>query len=238
MNADEFSALLRARHSVRDFRPDVIPAEVLDAILDDARYAPSWSNTRGYCLAVAGGERLQRLSAAYVAAFEAAKGIQQRKPAAIAKAILTRGFPDGDFKTWGRYPDDLRPRSVKVGVGLYQHLGIARGDRTARDAHSIRNFEAFGAPTAIWVFVHGGFLPFAAHDAGLMLQTLMLSAKAHGVDSCALGALATWRRPVADEFAIPSGYKLLTGLALGYASDDPVNDFRAEHPPIVRAEPR
>jgi len=57
----EFAALVRARHSVRDFRPDPIPDEVLNSILDDARYAPSWSNTRPYIVAVASGERLDRL---------------------------------------------------------------------------------------------------------------------------------------------------------------------------------
>jgi len=235
---DDFSALVQARYSVRDFRPDPVPEGVLDAILDDARYSPSWSNTRPYCLAVASGERRDRLRDAYVRAFDASLGLQHRKPAAIARAVLTRTWPDADFKTWGRYPSDLRERSTKVGVGLYQHLGIARGDRAARDAQARRNCEFFGAPTVALVFVHEALLPFSAHDAGLMLQTLMLSATAHGVGSCPLGVLATWRSPADAEFEVPKHYKLITGLALGYASDDHVNDFRAEHPPVTLARPR
>ncbi len=238
MLPDDFSALIQARRSIRDFRPDAVPDEVLDAILDDARHAPSWSNTRPYCVAVATGERLERLSKAYVAAFDASLPLQHRKRSAMVKAVLTGGLPDGDFKTWGRYPDDLRPRSVKVGVELYQHLGIQRGDREARDAHARRNCEFFGAPVVLWVFVHDQLLPFSAHDAGLMLQTLMLAAQARGVDSCALGVLTTWRGPVQAEFTIPPHYKLITGLALGYASDDHVNDFRAEHPPLHLLDPR
>ena len=235
---EDFSALIRARRSVRDFRPDPIPDAVLAAILDDARHAPSWSNTRPYCLAVASGERADRLRAAYLRAFDAALGLQHRDPMALAKAVLLRRWPDADFKTWRPYPDDLRPRSVKVGRDLYAHLGIARDDRAARDAQARRNCEFFGAPTAVWVFVHEGLLPFSAHDAGLMLQTLMLSAQAHGVGSCPLGVLATWRHPVEAEFEILPRYKLVTGLALGYASEDPVNDFRAEHPPVALASER
>ena len=238
MLPDDYSALIQARHSIRDFRPDAVPGEVLDAILDDARHAPSWSNTRPYCVAVATGERLDRLREGYVAAFDASLPLQHRKRSAMVKAVLTGTLPDGDFKTCGRYPDDLRPRSVKVGVGLYQHLGIERGDREARDAQSRRNCEFFGAPVVLWVFVHDQLLPFSAHDAGLMLQTLMLAAQARGVDSCALGVLTTWRGPVEAEFTIPPHYKLITGLALGYASDDPVNDFRAEHPPLQLLDPR
>ena len=239
MDPADFSALARSRFSVRDFRPEPIPDAVLAEILDDARHCPSWSNTRPYCLAVASGERTQRLREAYVAAFDASLGLQRRRPWAVVKGfMLRRGLPDADFPTWRRYPAALRERSVRVGAGLYEHLGIARGDRAAREAHARRNCEFFGAPTVLLVFVHQGLLPFAAHDAGLMLQTLLLSAQAHGVGSCALGVLATWRHPVDAEFAVPPGYKLITGLALGYPSDDLVNDFRAEHIPVPLAEPR
>ena len=71
MNPEAFSDLAAARHSVRDFRPDPVPGEVLDAILDDARQAPSWSNTRPFMVALATGERADRLRSAYVAEFDA-----------------------------------------------------------------------------------------------------------------------------------------------------------------------
>jgi len=119
-----------------------------------------------------------------------------------------------------------------VGGRLYAHMGIARRDRQARDAAARRNCEAFGAPVIGFVLIHKDFMPFAALDAGIMLQTLFLSAKAHGVDSCPLGVLATWRRPFDAEFEAPSDYRLITGFALGYASEAPVNDFRAERRPV------
>lgn len=234
MLPDEFSALVRARHSVRDFRPDPIDASTIAAILDDARYSPSWSNTRPYCVAVATGERLERLRQAYTAEFDASIGLQRLRPVAILRAALTGRLPDGDFRTWRPYPSQLRERSVKIGKGLYEHLGIARGDRASRDANNRRNLEFFGAPTVLWLFVHKKMLPFSAHDAGLMLQTLMLSAQANGVGSCALGVLATWRGPVDAEFLVPDDYVLITGLALGHPSTDHVNEFRAEHPELVQ----
>lgn len=238
MLAADFAELIQSRRSVRDFRPDPVPEAVLAAILDDARHAPSWSNTRPYCLAVASGEQADRLRESYGRAFDASLGLQHRQPSAALKSLLSGGFPDGDFKTWGRYPQELRARSVQVGVGLYRHLGIAREDRAARDAQARRNCEFFGAPSVAWVFVHAKLLPFSAQDAGLMLQTLMLSAQARGVSTCALGVLATWRGPIDAEFEIPKHYKLITGLAMGYPSDALVNDFRADHPPITLASSR
>jgi nitroreductase len=213
---------------VRDFRPDPVPTEVVQEILNDARQAPSWSNTRPFMLALATGERADRLRAAYVAEFDTTLPVQHKKRGAMIRLLLSGRAPNGDYRTWAPYPADLLPHSQAVGGRLYAHMGIARQDREARDAAARRNCEAFGAPLIGFVLIHKGFMPFAALDAGIMLQTLFLSAKAHGVDSCPLGVLATWRRPFDAEFEAPADYRLITGFALGYASDERVNDFRAE----------
>ena len=238
MTADDFASLVRSRHSVRDFRPRPVPREVLDAILEDARYCASWSNTRPYCVALASGEQLDRLRISYQQAYEGSADLRSRKPTKILKAALTGQLPSGDFKPWKPYPKDLLPRSQEVGRALHQHMGIERGDREGREVAMRANLDFFGAPTVLWLFAHKGLLPFSAQDAGIMLQTLMLSAKANGVDSCPLGVLSAWRHPVEEEFEVPRQYGLLTGLALGYASDAPVNDFRADHPPLCLLKPK
>ncbi len=232
MLSSDFRNLIKSRRTVRDFLPRPIPEDTLAAILKDASECASWSNTRPYCIAVATGDQLERLRESYVKAFNATLGVQHKDPVAILKAPFTGALPDGDFKTWKPYPDELLARSRKVGKALYTHMGVPRGDQEARDEAQRRNVEFFGAPAVLWMFVHKELLPFSALDAGIMLQTLMLSAKANGVDSCPLGVLATWRGPVDKEFEIPSDYKLVTGLALGFASGSPVNGFRAERPSI------
>ena len=228
MNPVAFSELAAARYSVRDFRPDPVATEIVEEILEDTRQAPSWSNTRPFMLALATGERADRLRAAYIAEFDVTLPVQHKKRGAMVRLALSGKAPDGDYRTWAPHPADLLPQSQAVGSQLYAHMGIARADRKARDAAVRRNCEAFGAPVIGFVLVHKGLMPFAALDAGIMLQTLFLSAKAHGVDSCPLGVLATWRRPFDAEFEAPADYRLITGFALGYASDAPVNDFRAE----------
>ena len=232
MNPDAFSDLAAARYSVRDFRPDPVPTEIVEEILEDTRQAPSWSNTRPFMLALATGERADRLRAAYIAEFDVTLPVQHKKRGAMVRLALSGKAPDGDYRTWAPHPADLLPHSQAVGSQLYAHMGIARQDRKARDAAVRRNCEAFGAPVIGFVLVHKGLMPFAALDAGIMLQTLFLSAKAHGVDSCPLGVLATWRRPFDAEFEAPANYRLITGFALGYASDAKINEFRAERRPV------
>jgi nitroreductase len=60
------------------------------------------------------------------------------------------------------------------------------------------------------------------------MENLMLSAHAHGLGSCAQGASALWAPPVKAEFDVPSEYKLLCGIAIGYRSDAHVNTFEAD----------
>ena len=97
MNPETFSDLATARHSVRDFRPDPVPSQVLDAILDDARQAPSWSNTRPFMVALATGERADRLRSAYIAEFDATLPFQHKEPGAMARLVLSGKAPDGDY---------------------------------------------------------------------------------------------------------------------------------------------
>lgn len=221
-----FSELLRQRRSVRDFRPDAIPAGVLDKVLDDARWSPSWSNTQPYRIAIASGPLRAKLAAELTARFDAGSRALAGGALGKAKAFLTReGLPDGDFKVHFDYPEELLPARRATGFGLYKLLGIDRNDHAARHAQMRRNFDFFGAPTVIFLFVHAGLREFAVLDAGIFLQSLMLSAQSHSLGTCAQGALATWAGPVRAAFDVPSHYKLICGLSIGYAADTPVNTY-------------
>lgn len=237
--SEEFSALVRSRRSVRDFLPDPVPDQMLAAVLEDSAWAPSWSNTQPYLVAVADGARRDRLSAELQHQFDAGLAARDGGPLDKVRALVTRtGIPNGDFDTTLEYPDELQPFRRATGFGLYETLHIDRGDRAARDAQLRRNFEFFGAPVAVFLFVHSGLKEFAVLDAGIWLQTFMLSAHAHGLATCAQGALATWPDPVRKAFDVPDRYKLVCGVSLGYASDHPVNSFNPGRRGLPRADPR
>lgn len=227
MSATQFSELIRSRRSVRDFLPTPISEAVLQSILADASQSPSWSNTQPYRIAVASGAVRDRLAAQLTERFEL--GMQAQRHGWLGKLqLLTRRrhvLPDGDFQTNFAYPEDLQRQRRATGHGLYELLGIGRKDHTAREAQMRRNFEFFGAPTAIFVFVHAGLREFSVLDAGIFMQSLMLSAHAHGLGTCALGALATWAGPVRQAFDVPAGYKLICGMSIGYASDHSINHY-------------
>ena len=221
------SELLRARKSCRDFTSQRIERDVLDDILRDAMQSPSWSNTQPYRLAIAEGEVKDQLSADFKRRYEKAARIQGGSKLRQLCAFLTgnEGFPKSDYKQALVYPPELQQRRLVTAKGLYSLLNIAREDRDKRDQQMARNFEFFGAPTAIFIFTHKGLGAYSVLDAGILLQSIMLAAEARGVASCAQGALAVWRSPLDKHFKVPKDYKLLCGVSLGYASDHIVNQY-------------
>jgi nitroreductase len=233
MNVSEFRQFLASRRSTRDFLPTPVPPELIDAILTDAMTAPSWSNTRPYMVAVATGEVRDRITTELLRRWEvAAKAINGGWWAKIMFVLRGDALPSSDYHVYRPYPKDVLPRSQRIGRDLYTHIGVPRGDRKARDAQWARNFDLFGAPVALFIFTHKGLPTYSASDAGLFMENLMLSAHAHGLGTCAEGALAIWSTPVKKEFDVPKNYKLLCGMAVGYASTAHVNEFRAERLPI------
>jgi nitroreductase len=233
VDPSDWSEFVRSRRSVRDFRPDPVPEDALRPVIEDALAAPSWSNTQPYRLAVASGDCADRIRTELGLRYDASAPLRRGGRAAQARAWLTRqGLPDSDFPIPLAYPDELQERRRRTGFGLYEVLGIERGDRAARDQQMRRNFEFFGAPTAIFVFVHDGLGAYSVLDAGLMMQTLLLSAHARGLATCAQGALAMWAGPVRAEFDVPDHYHLLCGISIGYASDHPVNAYDPGRPSV------
>lgn len=225
-DAVTLARLLRSRRSIRDFSDREVPAELVEAILDDARWAPSWSNTQPYKIAVARGETRERLKAGFLERYDATtKAREGGLPDELVASLTRKSLPDGDFDTRFEYPPELTPRRRATGFGLYAALGITREDGAARNRQMRRNFEFFGAPVVLFVFVREELGAYSVLDAGIFLQSLMLSAKARGLGTCAEGALATWAGPVRAAFEVPPAYKLLCGLALGWPSGHVVNDF-------------
>ena len=227
-NSEEFSSFLASRRSTRDFLPTPVPSELIEKILRDSLTAPSWSNTRPFKVAVATGEVRERISAEFLSRWDVLSRIMRKGFRNKLRIIYSRyGLPTSNRSIAKPYPAELKPRAERLGREMYQTFGVVRGDRQARDQQWARNYSFFGAPVELFIYVHKSLHIYAASDAGLMMQNLMLSAHAHGLGTCAQGAVAIWDDVVRKEFEIPKGYRLLCGIALGYPSGSPVNDFKA-----------
>ena len=232
-NTDErdaawISNFLASRRSTRDFLPTPVPEEIINQILTDALTAPSWSNTRPFKIAVAAGDVRDRISGEFLSRWTVLSRIMRKGLKNKVRLIYSRyGLPTSNRTIVKPYVAELKPRAQRVGKELYELFGVKRGDREARDKQWAKNYSFFGAPVEMFIYIHKSLHVYAASDAGLMMENLMLSAHGHGLGTCAQGAVNIWDDVVRKEFDIPKNYRLLCGMAIGYPSDSPVNSFRA-----------
>jgi nitroreductase len=239
VSAEQISSFLKSRRSTRDFKATPVPDEVINELIAAGLTAPSWSNTRPFLVAVATGEKRDRLSAEFLKRWDAVKDAKNGSKWAKFKLVFTRyGLPTSNWFITKPYPPDLLPRSQRVGKELFGYIGVERGDTQARNKAWSRNYEFFGAPTELFIFTHKSLGKFAASDAGLFMQNFMLEAHARGLGTCAQGAVSTWEDAVRAEFDIPKQYQLLCGLAVGYPTDHKINTFQAERiqPSAIRID--
>ena len=227
-DADDFDSFAASRRSTRDFLPTPVPDELIEEIIAAGLTSPSWSNTRPFVVAVAKGDVRDRLSEEFLSRFEAVKTARGEGLFGKIKALLRwKGLPTSNWLVVRSYHKDLLPRSQRVGKEMFTHMGIPRDDKEARDGFWARNYEFFGAPVELFVFTHKSLGKFAASDAGLFMQNLMLSAHSKGLGTCAQGSVAVWEDAVRKEFQINKNYSLLCGICVGYPSESNVNEFGA-----------
>jgi nitroreductase len=224
-----FDEVLKARRSTRSFLDKEVPESLIKELLADALCSPSSTNTQAYRVAVARGDTRDKLADALTKTYDRAMKVKQQPlPLKLVSGVFGGVLPNGDFKTDMDYPKELKARAIECGKGLYGTLGIERHDRAGRDRQMRKNFEFFGAPVEIFLFVHGKRGVSSALDGGIFLQSLMLSATSRGLATCAQASVAMWGGTVRKFFDVEDDYKLICGLSLGYPSDDIVNTFQPE----------
>jgi nitroreductase len=208
--AETLSALLHARYSCRAFLPDPVPAPVIAGIVADAGRAPSWCNAQPWGVTITQGSVTARFRAALLEA------VQSQKPA-----------PD---LPWPEdYPGTYGERRRTCGFQLYEAAGIAREDRAARAAQSMRNFEFFDAPHVALLHAEARLGPYAALDCGGFLTAFLLAAQARGVATIAQASVAAYPDMIRAHFGLEATRHILCAVSFGYADPDaPVNRFRTE----------
>ena len=233
LDYSDFRSFLSSRRSTRNFEATQVSEEQIRELLADGLTAPSWSNTRPFKVAIATGEVRDRISAEFLNRWKSLSKFRNGGPLTKLRVLLRGyGFPTSNRLLVRPYVPELKPRAERVGKALYEWLGIKRGDRAARDAQWGRNYDFFGAPVALFIFIHKSLHIYAANDAGLMLQNLILSAHAKGLGTCLQGAVVIWDDVIREEFDVSDDYRILTGLAIGYPKDAHVNEFRADRLPV------
>ena len=208
----ELQEAIRNRRSIRQFLSKPVSEDIIQGLIADALWAPSWGNTQSWEVVVVTGQKLEEF-----------KNKSQKALVAGQEAAPDIPMP----QVWpGAYLD----RYKELGKSVLGALAIAREDKEARLQHFVKMFGFFNAPAAILVAVDKELaLEYAMLDAGIFLQTFCLLAHDRGLGTCILAAMVSYPEIARELFSVPESKLFVMGAALGWPDPDaPVNCFERQ----------
>jgi len=186
------------RKSFRAYKSTPVPEEVLRNILNVARKSPSFRNTQPWEVAVVSGQKRDELS---------------RILHDLAKSKATSN-PDIPLPT--AWPPELEKRSREHRIKRSQFIGMDLNDERQSEESRLLNFEFYGAPCVLFLFIDSTLTPWSIFDSGLFAQSIILAAHSFGVGSCLQAMLAIYPDAVRNFLGIPATKQLVLGISMGY----------------------
>ncbi len=212
----DVTTALKSRYSVRGYRPDPVPDEVIREVFDLARLAQSGTNSQPWHIAVVSGAACDDLRKRLCARFDSGDPGE-------------RDFP----RPPDPLPDDLMERRRACGYSYYATMGVERSDRAGRAAIARKNFELFDAPHAAFFSMPRTLGLSSGVDMGILLQTVTLLMVERGLGSIAQGALAQYPDTAREVADIPEENGIVFGMSFGYPDDDAhINTVRMPREPL------
>ncbi len=198
-----FSELIKARRSVRGYRPDPVPREVIEEIISVAKWAPSSMNTQPWHVHVVTGEPLDNIR----------RGNTENMLAGVP--------PKREFPMRESYEGIHRKRQVEVALQLFDAMGIAREDTERRTDWVMRGFRQFDAPVSL-VLTYDKYLEPAAisqFDLGAFSHAIVLAAWERGLGCVINGQGIMQSHVVRTHAQIPDDQVIMICIAMGYPDD-------------------
>jgi nitroreductase len=208
---------LRARKSVRAFKPDPVPLALVTEILEIAARAPSGTNIQPWKVHVVSGEVRKRLEAEVLAH-------RETNPADAS----------AEFPRTSKRKEPYTSRMRKLGKDMYSLIGIPKGDQAANWAQWGRNYKFFDAPVGLIFTIDKDLDAMSFLDIGIFMQSIMLAAKVRGLDTCAQGAWNNYWTATRRVLGVPDDEYIICGISMGYADEtSPVNTLVSEREPLA-----
>ena len=205
---------IKMRKSIRGYKADPVPAEILREILEIASRAPSPENYQPWEFTVIAGEVLEKIKKAYV---ERALAGEWPRPNVVRSP----------------YQEKLRERQMALGIQLFQLQNIDIDDLDKKVEWRLRGFRFFDAPAAIIISIDEALSDFNRFDIGTVSQTIALAALNYGLGTCISGQGARYPDILREFTGIPDSKRIIISITIGYPDwDFPANKVQSEREPI------
>lgn len=201
---------IKKRQSIRGFLPKAILKKDMEQILEAAGNSPSYTNTQPWEVAVVSGTQKNELSK---------KLLELARKQAPANPDIV--FP----VSW---PPEMEKRSREHGALRLNTLGIAREDKIERSKLNLWNYEFYGAPCAVFLFMDDNLSNWSLFDMGLFTQNFILAAYSRGISSCIQASVTGYAEEIKKFFDIKKEKKLVVCISLGYPDFNvKLNNYRS-----------
>ena len=216
----EFDEVVLGRRSIRGYKPDPVPRELIEEVIGLAMRAPSSMNTQPWHFWVITGEPLDRIRA----------GNTERMVAGVPQSR--------EFRTGTAFAGKHRDRQVGVAKQLFGAMGIERDDKERRQDWVLRGFRQFDAPVCVIItydreLAESDDTPF---DCGAVATALVNAAWSRGLGTV-INSQGIMQSPVVREHAgIPADQVIMKSIALGWPDERfAANAVVSERRPVSEA---
>lgn len=203
----DFKTVIERRHSYRRFTDQQIDRATLEALVTDAKQAPSWANAQPWQVVIATGETLAQIKAGH--RDRSRRGVAGNADLTVAHRTAWTTASRQNMATWNRE--------------MSQHL-LAND---AQASYGQTQDDLFNAAALVYLVLREPVNEWAVFDLGAFSQTLMLSASNHGIQSIPAYEVVRYPDTLRDVFDLDQTHRFIMGIALGYRDQAAINDFRS-----------
>ena len=198
---------IEARKSIRAFKPDPVPKEMIENIIQLAMKAPSAINLQPWEFTVVSGKEKERLCHRLMKAYG------EKRVSCSPRA--SRPLPPEVKGRWKKLFQEMKPYVDQLGVPFEDFINEG-------------SFNFYGAPTAIIISMDRAFPKTRLVCIGASLGYLVLTAHAFSLGTCPIGIITAFEDEIKDQLNIPEAKEVILGVALGYPDwENPVNRFKS-----------
>lgn len=198
------------RMSYRAFKPEQIPEDVLRKVIEAAFNSPSCLNSQPWEVAVVTGMTRDKLSAELLR---------------LAKANAPA---NPDIQMPGSWPEKMDQRKMEHGERRLKTIGVARDDSEGRERLRLMNYEFYGAPCAVFLFLNESLGQWSIFDMGLFTQNFILAAHARGLGSVIQASVTDYAPEIKRFLGLAENSQLFVCISIGYPDPDALlNKYRS-----------
>ena len=195
--------VIKQRFANRSFTQRPVSRQMVEDILEVARFAPSGANIQPWRVYVLSGAEKDRVSRALSKAHEQARDRHSSEYQYYAPQL----------------PEPYLSRRNEFGRRFYGALGIQQSDLIGRARQTAKNYGFFGAPIGLIFAIDRRLQVGSWLDLGMFVQNVMLAAGARGLQTCPQETFAKYHAVLRELLPMSAEEMVVCGMSLGFAEE-------------------